>query len=937
MIMTAAGMTALIVSALSQTTYGVGPTGPNAINPLQSPMTSFTTSSMSSSSFPALSAGEADNGIDPWQYMPSGQLVGTQSTPPIVSDACKITEANQFTINGTVSAGKRHLRHMLNDSACANIVIVNGDFSIPRSSTERGVPYVDISGNGTHAVTIWGSGTTVLRPNDANKSRPYGVDLAPLIFVNISRNRVRLTNLEINGDQLDDTFTAPGAAPIPADPYEESGLNGPERLLGIGYTSNNPADRKTGPQLGTVIDGVTLKYAARECVRIMNSSQNVYLLNSKILRCGTGVFQKDGSIRTESNASVNGEGIYIGTDIVTPGGSTDVVDNITIEGNTIETFASECVEVKERSQRVTIRRNLCKNSGYRRGPASGAMINFDGNGNTAERNTICAIAPASIDDPVRPAKRFDTWPGAGIRAGADNSAYGKNNKIIKNLIGPIENSALGARWPENALRFKQGNQEIVCGNTSAPGLNVASYVGIPASAVPVLAECPAPYNSPLTAGQTARIFLPMMVAPASAVVEWAKIICSRVPAPVSVPSLDFNYTYAVEALPTLVPTHTPEPLPTNTAVPPTATTVPSTATPMPPTNTPTPQPTATATATTTPLPPTSTPTSAPGGTNGMIVSEAESFSLILPMAVGIDTNASNSQFVSVASGSNDTNCASGNATGWATYTFTTATARNHKIWARTLAVSGSTDSFCFQLDNNAIEQWSVPTNAAWQWNEVKDGTYYLSAGNHTIKFRYRETNTKLDKVVITSDLAYVPTGTGPGSGGGTGPTATPVPPTATRAAATSTPTATPTPGSGGSGNYYLEAEAGSPAAPLSVANDSAASNGQYIWSATAKDTNCTNGNTTGWATYTVNVPAGTYKLWGRGIAPSGSNDSFCVQIDSGTISSWSMTISTTWVWDNMVSGTFNLSAGTHTIRVRYREDGAKLDRLLLTSNTSFTP
>jgi hypothetical protein len=172
----------------------------------------------------------------------------------------------------------------------------------------------------------------------------------------------------------------------------------------------------------------------------------------------------------------------------------------------------------------------------------------------------------------------------------------------------------------------------------------------------------------------------------------------------------------------------------------------------------------------------------------------------------------------VASGSNDSNCASGNTTGWASYTFNVATAGNRKIWARTLAASTSQDSFCFQLDNLPIEQWSIPSNAAWQWNEVEEGTYSLSAGNHTLKFRYREINTKLDKVLITSDLGYVPSGMGPGAGGGAA-TATPLPPT---------PTPTATPGSGGSGNVYIEAESGNPLAPLSIASDTTASNAQFI-------------------------------------------------------------------------------------------------------------
>jgi hypothetical protein len=405
---------------------------------------------------------------------------------------------------------------------------------------------------------------------------------------------------------------------------------------------------------------------------------------------------------------------------------------------------------------------------------------------------------------------------------------------------------------------------------------------------------------------------------------------------------------------TPVPTETNTPVPTETNTPvPTETNTPvptQTNTPVPTeTNTPVPTQTNTPipTETNTPVP---TQTSTPG-VPGLISDEAENFVLTSPMLVGIDADASNGQYVSVPSGSSNTTCNANSSAGWASYTFNVAQAGVHRIWARTLAQTGSSDSFCFQLDNGSVSTWSVPRATDWQWNPVRNTTFNLSAGVHTIRFRYREINTRLDKVLLTTDLSYTPSGFGPGSGptptpvATATPTLTPVPgssptptqiPTSTQTPVpTLTPTSTATPAPGQ--DQYIEAESGSLLAPLSIGSDSAASGGQFIWSQTAKDTTCTNSNTTGWATYTVNVAAGTYKLWGRALGPTTASDSFCVQVDNGMVQTWNLTTGSVWNWKVMTSSNLTLTAGQHTIRVRYRENGAKLDRMLLTSNLGLVP
>lgn len=95
----------------------------------------------------------------------------------------------------------------------------------------------------------------------------------------------------------------------------------------------------------------------------------------------------------------------------------------------------------------------------------------------------------------------------------------------------------------------------------------------------------------------------------------------------------------------------------------------------------------------------------------------------------------------------------------------------------------------------------------------------------------------------------------------------------------------------------------------------------------------------GYVRCTVNVDnAGTYYLWARckWVANDTCGDSFYIQMDDaektvfgekGPKGSW------TWVKGNK----YELSAGTHTLWVRGREDGALMDKIVLHTSTNYTP
>ena len=144
-------------------------------------------------------------------------------------------------------------------------------------------------------------------------------------------------------------------------------------------------------------------------------------------------------------------------------------------------------------------------------------------------------------------------------------------------------------------------------------------------------------------------------------------------------------------------------------------------------------------------------------------------------------------------------------------------------------------------------------------------------------------------------------------------------------------------------SHVLEAEhADSIADFVEVTNDVNASNQRFLHVPNGKTGQYRAGTIV--AVYTVTVEqSGTYVLWGRVQAPTKKDNSFFVQMDDGSDNLWEIDTGKHWHWDQVNNrnrvdpAKFILTKGVHSIHLKLREDGTKLDKLLLTSNLDYVP
>jgi hypothetical protein len=158
----------------------------------------------------------------------------------------------------------------------------------------------------------------------------------------------------------------------------------------------------------------------------------------------------------------------------------------------------------------------------------------------------------------------------------------------------------------------------------------------------------------------------------------------------------------------------------------------------------------------------------PAHPDGTIFIEAERGILEAPMVRKRKDNASGGRFIYVPAGSDDG--------GKATYKFYVPENGEYVIWGRAIARSGSEDSFIIVVDDNKEITWDVfqsQYQSSWSWDQVSSRgqgrtanpeadpyEVYLSQGIHTLQVKQMDEQGKLDKMIITKDPFFLPSGTG---------------------------------------------------------------------------------------------------------------------------------------------------------------------------------
>jgi hypothetical protein len=132
--------------------------------------------------------------------------------------------------------------------------------------------------------------------------------------------------------------------------------------------------------VGTTISNMFLNGSGGECIRFRNLAANSLVDNSVIQWCGM-LGQGDDKAQYKYH---NAEGVYVGTSPKStdqPQYANDSSNNIVVRNSTINTFGSECFEVKENAHHNRIENSDC---GFNDEPLSfqGSNVEFRGDHNT---------------------------------------------------------------------------------------------------------------------------------------------------------------------------------------------------------------------------------------------------------------------------------------------------------------------------------------------------------------------------------------------------------------------------------------------------------------------------------------------------------------------------------------------------------------------------
>jgi hypothetical protein len=146
--------------------------------------------------------------------------------------------------------------------------------------------------------------------------------------------------------------------------------------------------------------------------------------------------------------------------------------------------------------------------------------------------------------------------------------------------------------------------------------------------------------------------------------------------------------------------------------------------------------------------------------------EAESARLTGPLRPRAAKDAAGGRFVEATG--DDARRHAPAADGGALFRVAIPRAGTYTLWGRTIARRDDQDSFWVRVDRGRWVRWNgIPRGRAWRWSAVHDSDrarelaqFELGPGTHTIELAYREGGIRLDRLLLTNDPTYAPSGVG---------------------------------------------------------------------------------------------------------------------------------------------------------------------------------
>ncbi len=270
------------------------------------------------------------------------------------------------------------------------------------------------------------------------------------------------------------------------------------------------------------------------------------------------------------------------------------------------------------------------------------------------------------------------------------------------------------------------------------------------------------------------------------------------------------------------------------------------------------------------------------------------------------------------------------------YQVTFTSVGTHYVWVRGFGASGRANAIHVGLNGRMIasaRNVAIPVTGTYAWNDGLVTTIKVDdTGVHTINIWMSEAGTIVDKLVLSTDAGYVPSGTGPAeSPAGDGPLPpvdqgdNPQQPIAIEAehyhakVARSKHRWTPKK----QGDYSGEG------AMMATPEDRVAIKSRYNKKSPRMN-------------YKVKFSTpGTYYVWLRALGPKGSSNSVHIGLNGKPIKAGkniNVPVTGNYVWtDGMKTPIKITKRGLHTLNVWMQESGTIIDKLVISSDVGYEP